>query len=284
MDPAWASSSPGSRNARLRGLFQSITQLSRVRFLLARSTDFPERTHARCEWLQAISNGSHVGRCVQRFCYATVPVIGSVTYDPSTNQLTLTGIRLQDSQPTKFPLVVQWGPDSILLAVLPNATSTKAVLQLPSAPIPGGYLLSAYTKVGDGVEEFWATVGAVGPTGPQGTEGPTGPSGPTGPKGDTGVTGPAGAMGAQGPKGDVGAMGPVGATGAQGPKGDTGTTGATGPQGPAGSSISSTSELRGIRCNVGAASGTLSVEVASNGLVTLMWMTSPPATTAGNQL
>ncbi|HSV18477.1 MAG TPA: hypothetical protein VLR71_08715 [Casimicrobiaceae bacterium] len=206
---------------------------------------------------------------------ATVPVIGSVIYDAGNNQLTLSGINLQDAQPNKFPLVVQWGPNSILLQVLPNSTRTHAVVQLPFAPAPGGYLLSAYTKIGDGVEEFWATVGAAGPVGPQGTQGPTGPVGPSGSNGETGATGPAGATGAQGPKGDSGATGPAGATGAQGPKGDAGATGATGPQGPAGTSVSSVSDLSGTRCNVGEASGTLSVDVAPNGLVTLTCNPTP---------
>jgi collagen triple helix repeat protein len=165
---------------------------------------------------------------------------------------------------------------SYVYVKLDNSTRTNAVVQLPFAPTPGGYLLSAYTKARDGVEEFWTTVGAAGAVGPQGTQGPTGPIGPSGSKGETGATGPAGTMGPQGPKGDTGATGPTGATGVQGPKGDAGTTGATGVQGPAGPSISSLSDLSGTRCNVGEASGSVFVDVAPNGLVTLACNPAPP--------
>src|SRR5262249_23685687 len=110
---------------------------------------------------------------------ASVPVITTVTFDAGTNQLTLVGTNLQDPQPTKFPLEVFFGNSNTALAVLPGATTTKAVVQLPYAPAPGGYLIQAYTKIGDGVEEFWITVGAVGPTGATGATGATGPIGAT---------------------------------------------------------------------------------------------------------
>jgi len=194
---------------------------------------------------------------------ASVPEIGSVAYDAALNQLTLTGINLVDRQSSKFPLVVLWGPDSQSLPVL-SATATTAKVQLPSPTLPGGYLLSAYTKIGDGVEQFWTTVGAVGPTGPQGAVGPAGA------KGDTGATGATGAIGPTGPTGPQGAQGPAGATG------PVGANGATGPQGPAGASIASISDLQKLACTTAGAPGTLSVDVSESGLVVLTCLTAPP--------
>lgn len=129
---------------------------------------------------------------------ATVPVIGTVTFDPATNQLIVDGANLQDrNNPSKFPLTVFFGAAGTQLMVLPGATGTRFTAQLPYAPAPGSYLLSAYTKINDGIEESWVTIGAAGPAGPAGPEGasgapgPQGPQGLPGPKGDTGAAGTA---------------------------------------------------------------------------------------------
>lgn len=226
--------------------------------------------------VQTFGDRGHAQRGVQRIRSRDGTVIGSVSYDPETNRLTLTGVRLQDSQPNKFPLVVQWGPESLLLPVLPNATGTRAVVQLPAAPAPGSYLLSAYTKRGDGIEEFWATVGAAGPAGPAG---PAGLQGPPGQKGDGGATGPIGATGPVGATGPIGAQGPKGDPGTPGPAGPAGPQGLQGPQGAtgaAGSSITSVTDLVGIGCRVGTADGKLAIDAASNGALSFACVTAPP--------
>jgi hypothetical protein len=93
--------------------------------------------------------------------FATVPVIATVTYDSATYRLTLTGANLQDpKEPSKFPLRVFFGTSSAPLEVI-AADNTHAVVQLPSPPVPGDYLISAYTNQKD-IGEFWATIGAPG--------------------------------------------------------------------------------------------------------------------------
>lgn len=197
--------------------------------------------------------------------HATVPVIGSIEYQPQSQQLTLTGANLQDpQQPTKFPLIVQWGPTHTVLPVLSGATANRVVVQLPLDTVAGSYLLTAYTKIGDGIEEFWTTIGTQGPAGPQGPQGVQGAPGPQGPQGIKGDSGPPGATGAQGPQGPQGTQGPQGI---QGPPG---------PAGPSGASLTSLAALNGLACAIAGTSGTLAVDVALNGSVSFTCQLVPP--------
>jgi collagen triple helix repeat protein len=133
------------------------------------------------------------------------------------------------------------------LVVLPGATETHVLAQLPPGLAPGTYLLKVSrgsATIQNGA--FDLTVGAVGltgPAGPKGDQGDTGPDGlpgATGPAGTNGSDGAAGAIGPTGPAGAIGPTGPPGATGATGTAGTNGvngfpgSTGATGPAGPAG--------------------------------------------------
>lgn len=132
-----------------------------------------------------------------RTAVASVPVIGTVTFDAATYRLVVDGANLQDAaNPTKYPLNVFFGAAGAQLVVLPGATSTRFTVQLPYAPAPGSYLLSAYTKINDGVEEFWITIGAVGPAGAPGPQGLPGAAGAPGPQGARGAKGETGASGA----------------------------------------------------------------------------------------
>jgi hypothetical protein len=80
--------------------------------------------------------------------------------------------------------------------------------------------------------------------------------------------------GQPGPAGPPGATGPAGLhgdTGAPGPKGDKGDTGATGPTGPPGANgdPATLAGLSGTACSVSGQAGTLSINTASDGTVTL---------------
>lgn len=177
---------------------------------------------------------------------ASVPVIGTVTFDPATNTLVVDGADLQDrANPVKYPLSVFFGAAGTQLTVLPGATSTRFTAQLPYAPAPGSYLLSVYTKMNDGIEEFSVTIGLAGPAGPQGPAGPAGATGATGPQGVPGAKGDTGAGGAAATIA-VGAV-TTGAPGSNAVVTNVGTSAAavldfTIPQGAAGSS--------GSACNV----------------------------------
>lgn len=217
---------------------------------------------------------------------AAAPVIISAIPDVASNHLTINGTDLCCK--TASVLLGPTGPLTVLLQ-----TATQLVVSLPVTPLPAGnYLL--YVQIGNGngnSDESVVTIGAVGPQGATGVQGPVGPAGAAGHAGATGASGPAGAAGAVGPtgatgpqgaKGDKGDTGPQGAQGVQGPQGpqgqqgDAGATGAIGPQGPSGPSFSSVSNLSGIGCTVGGAAGTLTVDVAPDGLVTLTCVAAPP--------
>ena len=92
--------------------------------------------------------------------FASVPVVSSVTANASLTELLIVGARLTDTNPEKHPLNVFLGSYSAPLTVL-SASSTQVTVALPIGTQPGSYLLSAYTKIGDGIEEFWVTIGAV---------------------------------------------------------------------------------------------------------------------------
>jgi hypothetical protein len=83
-----------------------------------------------------------------------------------------------------------------------------------------------------------------------------GPAGPSGAKGDTGVTGLQGDTGPSGPKGD---------------NGDPGAPGAKGDKGDPGPALSSLDSLNGAPC--GSGTGTVSVQYAADGTVTLRCVT-----------
>ena len=108
--------------------------------------------------------------------FASVPVVSSVTANASLTELLIVGARLTDNNPEKHPLKVFLGSYSAPLTVL-SASSTQVTVALPIGTQPGSFLLSAYTKIGDGIEEFWVTIGAVGPSGATGSPGAQGPQG-----------------------------------------------------------------------------------------------------------
>jgi len=218
---------------------------------------------------------------------APLPIV--TTYaatNAEQTQLTITGISFLGTATSQT--VVTLGSSVTPLQIITKTNNSLTVL-LPPGTSPGSYLMTVSTTNPAQFDEFYVTIGAMGPAGPkgdtgaQGIQGPIGLAGPTGPQGPKGDTGAVGPIGPAGPQGVAGAQGPAGPAGPSGRTGDTGltgpagATGATGPQGPAGNSISSLGNLSGIACNVGGTSGTLSVDVASNGLVTLTCAaTSPP--------
>jgi len=97
------------------------------------------------------------------------------------------------------------------LLVLPGATDTHVLAQLPPGLTPGDYLVKVSRGTGAVQnDEFDLTIGAVGPAGPAGPRGPDGQPGEPGPQGSPGPPGP------KGDKGDAGAQGPAGPPGPPG--------------------------------------------------------------------
>ena len=193
-------------------------------------------------------------------------------------------------------------------------------IRLIDTSLPSSNLLGHCTALETQIS--WNGSGQAGPAGPAGPTGQTGQTGPAGPAGPAGAKGNDGATGAPGAQGPIGPAGPAGDAGANGSSvtsvalntgddpscpnggskfiagdgtvtyacnGATGATGAPGPKGDTGSagsgggSLASLGSLRGTACTVGGAAGTLSVDVASSGAVTLTCVAgeggscSPPA-------
>jgi hypothetical protein len=202
--------------------------------------------------------------CTQALAVGSIPVIVFTEANLQSQTLTLYGVNLLDKDPIRYPTTVTLGGYVGPLAIVGTPTNNVITVALPIAPplLPGSHLLML--SHGTDFEEFWLTIGAVGPKGDTGATGAQGSIGATGATGPQGPAGPAGATGPQGPNGLTGATGPQGQTGAQG------------PPGPPGPSISSLSSLSGLACTVGGVSGTVGVDVASTGLVTITCVPTPP--------
>jgi len=164
-------------------------------------------------------------------------------------------------------------------------------IRLIDTSLPSSNLLGHCTSLESQIS--WNENGQPGPAGPAGPVGPAGAKGDPGAAGANGTNGNDGASVVAvalnpgddpacpygGTKFTAGAAVTYACNGAPGAKGDTGAagaTGATGPAGPAGpagssggGSLATLGSLRGTPCTVGGNAGTLSVDVASSGAVTL---------------
>lgn len=94
---------------------------------------------------------------------------------------------------------------------------------------------------------------------------------------DWNQTGSQGQQGIQGPQGEVGPVGPVGPEGPQGSAGNDGAVGPAGPEGPAGpqgatgpAGPANLSALEGTTCEVNGQASTISVNIASTGVVAIV--------------
>jgi len=136
---------------------------------------------------------------------ATKPIIVSAlpVYTVSPHQLVISGSGFGTTQPL------------VTIAALPatvlSFTDTVVAVQIPVSidPIPGVYLMTFTTGVGNGADQIQLNVTL-------GTVGPAGATGATGATGAQGIPGPAGLPGPQGIPGPTGATGPQGIPGPAG--------------------------------------------------------------------
>jgi len=141
-------------------------------------------------------------------CATSVFVMTAVAHAQSTSRPQLVVVRAEADLTSETLLIVGqkllWNNDSEVvvtlsgtpLAILPGATETQVLAQLPPGLAPGTYLLKVSRGTGTAQNDaFDLTIGAVGPAGPTG---PRGYTGDTGPPGLTGATGPAGPTGPAG--------------------------------------------------------------------------------------
>ena len=122
-------------------------------------------------------------------------------------------------------------------------TDTWIDARLPEAVTPGSYLLGVAR--GRAAVEFNTFSLSIGSTG---ADGPPGPAGPAGPQGDPGP---------QGPQGPVGPQGPAGLPGSATP-------------------ITNINALNGVSCLVGTATGTVSLDIAADGTISMRCVLPPP--------